>query len=121
MPEHKVTSLSEFIERVGKLREWWRVREHKELWFRGESEKYTTFLRPELYRPRKGLDLKPVHELLDIEMNLSEHFQRCALQLLNEGIPDEYYSWDSYFLMQHHGAPTRLLDWSDGALIAMHF
>jgi|RhiMetdeSRZDD1v2_1073273.scaffolds.fasta_scaffold515039_2 FRG domain len=121
MPERKVTSLSEFIERVGKLREWWRVREHKELWFRGESEKYATFLRPELYRPRKGLDLKPIPELLDIEMNLYEHFQRCAFQLLNEGIPDEYYSWDSYFLMQHHGAPTRLLDWSDGALIALHF
>jgi hypothetical protein len=34
---------------------------------------------------------------------------------------DEYWDWDSYFLMQHHQAPTRLLDWSDGALIALHF
>jgi len=31
------------------------------------------------------------------------------------------WDWDSYFLMQHHECPTRLLDWSDGALMAMHF
>jgi|SRR5712692_8215958 len=92
MPDDKVTSLSEFIERVGELRKWWRVPEHKELWFRGESEKYKTFLRPELYRPRKDRDLKPVPKLLGIEMNFYEDFQRCALQLLNGGIPDEYYS-----------------------------
>jgi hypothetical protein len=29
--------------------------------------------------------------------------------------------WTSYFLMQQHGVPTRILDWSDGALIALHF
>ena len=34
---------------------------------------------------------------------------------------DDVDDWDWYFLMQHHNAPTRLLDWSDGALMAVHF
>lgn len=29
--------------------------------------------------------------------------------------------WDRYFVMQHYGLPTRLLDWSEGALVALHF
>jgi len=29
--------------------------------------------------------------------------------------------WDWYFMMQHSGAPTRLLDWTEGALLALYF
>ena len=35
--------------------------------------------------------------------------------------PGDQRDWDWYFLMQHSGAPTRLLDWSEGALIALYF
>jgi hypothetical protein len=65
--------------------------------------------------------MRPVSELLDIENELYENFQRCAIQLREMTISDDDWDWDSYFLMQHHNAPTRLLDWSDGALMALHF
>jgi hypothetical protein len=29
--------------------------------------------------------------------------------------------WEWYFLMQHYGAATRLLDWTQGALLALYF
>jgi hypothetical protein len=121
MSADKITSLGGFIDHVGKLRKNWKLSFHKELWFRGESEKYETCLRPELYRPRKHAELRPIDALLEIETDLYKDFMRRAVQLAAEEKSDEYWHWDSYFLMQHHLAPTRLLDWSDGALIALHF
>ncbi len=123
----KVTRLGDFINEVTHCREVWGLEEHKEIWFRGESRKYGTFLRPDLYRPRRDprdggdLPLKPIADLLKVENDLYEDFQRCAVQLSDEKKEDEDWEWDSYFLMQHHGGPTRLLDWSDGALMALHF
>ncbi len=29
--------------------------------------------------------------------------------------------WDWYILMRHHGVATRLLDWTEGALLALYF
>ena len=94
MPECKVESLSGFVERVYQIRNDWRVSDHKEIWFRGESQRYrdqNTFLRPELYRPRLGpsascgsVELKLTQDLLDIESDLYDHFKRCAVQLSDE-------------------------------------
>jgi FRG domain len=122
----KVKSLGAYMERAFGLRELWKTPVEKEIWFCGEDRQYPTFLRPELYRPGKSADgtdqpLKTVPELLKIENDLYEEFQRCAVQLRTERAPEEDWDWDAYFLMQHHGAPTRLLDWSDGALMALHF
>ena len=108
MPANKVTSLSGYVERVREYRQFWRRPEHKELWFRGEEQKHETFLLPKLYRPVKGRTMKPVPEILEIENDLYEEFQHSGFQLSNEKIEDE--DWDWYFLMEHHGAPTHLLD-----------
>ena len=64
---------------------------------------------------------KTADKLQEIENDLYEEFGRCATQLSQSDTKSIDDEWDSYFLMQHHGAPTRLLDWSDGALIALHF
>ncbi len=116
-----VKSLGDLIDKVSKLREIWGLPKHKELWFRGESKDYKdTILRPELYRPvDEKTPLKQISKLLSIENALHEEFMLNATEY--QSPTDDNWVWDSYFLMQQHDGPTRLLDWSDGALMAVHF
>ena len=112
-------NLGEYLRTVRDIRKHWGLPEHKELWFRGEDGEYgSTRLRPKLYRPPGRQALKSVADLLDIEDHLFEDFRRCAGQLCDVKPEDD---WDWYSLMQHHGVPTRILDWTDGALIGLHF
>jgi FRG domain len=120
---HPVQNLSGFMNAVRNVRAKWDVAEHVDLWFRGEGQKHeTSILRPALYRPPRGENaaMKEVGELLNIESRLYEEFIRVGNQLLTEK-PVEDEDWDWYFLTRHHDAPTRLLDWSDGALVALPF
>jgi hypothetical protein len=113
-------SLDDFLSTVHLIRDNWDIPDHKELWFRAEDEKHVkTRLQPCLYRPKPGARRKSIEELLEIENDLYDEFTRCAPQLDDTRFQD--HEWEPYFMMQHHGAPTRLLDWSDGALVALHF
>jgi hypothetical protein len=84
-------------------------------WFRGvENATWKTALRPKLYRTNAK-----IKAILRQEQDLRLEFKRRGSQFASDARPSDHWEW--YFLMQHYGVPTRLLDWSDGALVALYF
>jgi hypothetical protein len=112
--EKKVTSLQGYIGEISSIREQWLANPDDELWFRGEDDKHRhTTLLPELYRTDK-----PTDKVLEMESRLFDEFKRCGVQYSEFNTEDE---WNWYYAMQHYSGPTRLIDWSDGSLMAAHF
>jgi FRG domain len=78
------------------------------IWFRGQS--------------RKGWKLVPglarVERHLKAESALIKRFMQNATPHIDT-LPREEWEW--MFLMQHHRAAKRLLDWSEGPLAALYF
>ncbi len=111
-----VESVEDYLKQVRRIRdEWESADKFWKPWFRGQScESWD--LKPQLYR-RDDITLE---EALDDEEEFRLEFERRGLQLVSdEKIPKTDIEW--YFLMQHYGAPTRLLDWTDGALMGLFF
>lgn len=79
--------------------------------YRGQRESWP--LLPGIARQK----LDKTH-LLDIEKNLFLAFQREAVSLLH--LPPSN-QWDWIAVAQHHGLPTRLLDWTRNPLAALWF
>lgn len=105
-----VRSLPQYLALIEKAQ----TRASQSLWYRGcGSAKYR--LLPSLYRHRK---LRKPDEFADLERKLMTRFRQRSMPYHNRVLSDD---WDALFFMQHYGVPTRLLDWTENPLIALHF
>jgi hypothetical protein len=109
-----ITEVSEYVHFVQSLKQQQEENgNNAELIFRGQT--IDKPLVPKI--GRLNLRIKS-NSKLQTEKLILEEFKRGILPL-SEFKPEN--NWDLLALAQHHGLPTRLLDWSYSALIALWF
>jgi hypothetical protein len=120
--EDKIKSVSEFIESIKlKFSNLKNEDDYLNLWFRAERADVNTPLVPNLYRKYASFNVEiNFTEAKLIERNSMALFRRDAIMYFNNnGISSN--AWNYYFIMQHYGVPTRLLDWTQSALVSLFF
>lgn len=91
------------------------------LWYRGVRCDRLDLI-PSLYRFTPGTSSEPkeaVRLALAREGRLLTVFRQRSLPLWPAGYSQD--DWEQLFVMQHHGLPTRLLDWSENFFVAAYF
>ena len=100
--EYMIKNLSEYINCINDMRSANNI-----LWYRGHADENYK-LQPTIYR---------VPYNWEKEKGFMNEFKAKATKFIKA--KDDYFEW--LFIMQHHGTPTRLLDWSENALVSIAF
>lgn len=112
-----ITSVADFLEAMAKIGSL-KIKEKREhaylrYWFRGHSNS-TWKLSPGVFRDDF---VSKAENRLKKEMHLNQDFRVNSASLRTGHEKDV----ELYFLQQHYGMPTRLLDWSTSALVGLYF
>ena len=133
--EYSVNNIDEFLSCIKKIKN---QENDSLLWFRGHNRSYYN-LQPSLLRyaiqvtnsvctpiaftsPNynnghgETLVVPPIKKTLESFKSLFQNNEYCKLTI---GKPENDLDW--YFLAQHYGIPTTLLDWSEDPFIALFF
>ena len=119
-----INSLSEFTEKIVEFGKH-SSNDGQKIWYRGHSSKDFKLI-PTIYRDTLDLTIeRPEHIFRPSQINLIERgidlsFSRQSISFLaKKGIANT--NMNRYFLKQHYRIKTRLLDWTESALVALYF
>jgi hypothetical protein len=110
VPERKPKTFTEFVGLIEEIQS----KVSGPVWYRG-CGRADHLLLPSLYRHKTKTK---VDELSRLEADLMTRFRQRSIPFHNRPLNDD---WDALFFMQHYGAPTRLLDWTENPMIALYF
>lgn len=105
--KHTIKSLEDYIVHIDYASN--KIFNSNKIWFRGHANKNYKLI-PSIFRTKLYS--------VETEKKLTEEFLDKAKGFIT-GQTLDYHEW--YFLMQHFGLKTRLLDWTEGYLFALFF